>query len=288
MNWKSNKLTELKDQYIDQLSAIYSTSESRKLFFVLTEYFFGIDQIHLALEPDKRISESEMLVLHKAVKELLNHKPIQYVTGVASFFDMNLKVNESVLIPRPETEELVQLILQKEKKNHPAIIDIGTGSGCIALAIKKNMTEARVTAVDISIEALNVVRQNMQTHQVDIELLQMDILSPASYTGLSVFDVVVSNPPYVTQSDKEKMQKNVLDYEPAQALFVDDDQPLIYYEAIVQFCQKHLISNGRIYFEINEQKGSEVVRLMKENDYKKVMLHNDMHGKERFATAVKS
>lgn len=287
MRWKSNKLKELRDQYIGMLSSLYGEDESKQLVHILTEHLFGVTPVRIALKPEKRLSESEILQFHQAVKELLKHKPIQHITGHTTFLDLKLAVNESVLIPRPETEELVQLIVEREKNNSVRLIDIGTGSGCIALAFKKHTPEAQVTAADISAEALKIAGQNAQKQHLEIDLIRIDVLHPDSYAALPVYDVVVSNPPYVTQSDKKLMQKNVLDYEPATALFVEDENPLVFYVAILEFSRIHLANGGRIYFEINEQKGPDLVHLLEKHHYMEIALHLDMHGKERFLEAVK-
>ncbi len=288
MRWKSNNLKELRDQYVVMLSEVYGEAESKQLVHILTEHLFGVTPVRIALKPEKRLSESEILQFHQAVKELLKHKPVQYITGHTTFLDLKLAVNESVLIPRPETEELVQLIVEHEKNKQVRLIDIGTGSGCIALTLKKNLPKALVAAADISAEALRITVQNAQKHHLEIDLIRMDVLNPDSYAALPVYDVIVSNPPYVTQSDKKLMQKNVLEYEPETALFVEDENPLIFYKAILEFNRLHLANKGRVYFEINEHKGPEVARLLKEYKYTKINIHHDMHGKERLVEAKKA
>ena len=286
MRWKSNRLSELRQQYIDMLTPLYGKEESKQLADILIEHFFGITRVDQALDPEIRLSESEMLQLHKAVKELLSHKPVQYITGKAPFLDLTLNVNETVLIPRPETEELVQLILNNEQNTGIKIIDIGTGSGCIALAIKKHLPEAEVTAADISPEALETAMENSRLNGLDIRFEKMDMLNPETYASFPEYDVVVSNPPYVTESDKAQMQPNVLEHEPHSALFVADEKALLFYEAILDFCRTHLTANGRVYFEINESKGQEMASLLAKRGYGNISLHKDIHGKERFVSAV--
>lgn len=285
--WKNNLLKTLRSDYMKILSEKFGHDESKQLIDILIESFFGYSKVAMALNPDIRLSESEILKLHKAVKELLTNKPVQYITGNTLFLDLELEVNRSVLIPRPETEEFVNLIIDKEKSENLQIIDMGTGSGCIAIALKKYLPDSKITAIDISQEALRLAKRNSEHHQVFIDLLQIDILNPDSFKSLEPFDVVVSNPPYVTEHDKKLMQPNVLDYEPHSALFVKNDHPLQFYEAILQFCKTHLKVDGRVYFEINEQQGENVLQLIESNGFHQGELHTDIHGKNRFATAIK-
>lgn len=287
MNWRTNLLKDLKGQYIDLLSTKYSEAESRSLFEVLIEDFFSISRTRLALEPYLRLNESEILKLHMAIKELLNEKPVQYITGISHFHDLKLKVNESVLIPRPETEELVNLVLENEQSENLCVIDIGTGSGCIAIALKKELVKANVTAIDISLEALETAAYNSKMYDLDIIFQQINILEIDSYSDFPSFDLVISNPPYVTQSDKILMKKNVLDYEPHQALFVEDKNPLYYYSAILTFCNTHLNSGGRVYFEIHESKDAEMLQLLDDFNFNNVSIHLDIHDKKRFVSAHK-
>ena len=287
MKWKNNILNDLKSQYIELLSGKFDPSESKQFLDILIEDFYGITKVQLALEPELRISESEMLKLHWAIKDLLNNKPVQYITGVSCFQDMKLNVNESVLIPRPETEELVGLILDKETSENLSVIDIGTGSGCIALALKKHLSNSLITAVDLSANALLLAKKNALQNQLQVEFMQIDIVKPRSFDSLSKFDIVVSNPPYVTQSDKALMQKNVTDYEPHKALFVEDDNPLLFYKAILNFCKSHLNNQGRIYLEINEQQGDNILQLLEQHEYKNGKIYQDIHGKNRFVVATK-
>lgn len=287
MKWNNNTLKDLKRQYTELLSSKFNLLESKRFLDILIEDFFNISNIRLALEPDTKLSESELLRLHFAVKDLLNDKPIQYITGISHFHDLKLTVNESVLIPRPETEELINLILNEEQSEGLKVIDVGTGSGCIAIVLKKNLRNADVTAIDVSNDAIKVAEHNTINNKLNIAFKQIDILKTDSFSSFPMFDIVVSNPPYVTQSDKKLMQKNVVDFEPSQALFVDDKNPLIFYIAILNFCQIHLKNGGRIYFEINEHKGGEMLMLFERFNYQDANIHRDVHGKERFITASK-
>ncbi len=287
MIWKNNLLIDLRTAYQKMLSEKYGPGESKQLLDIVIESFFGYSRIGMALDPEIRLSESEILKLHTAVKELLANKPVQYITGKTQFLDIELSVNESVLIPRPETEELVHLIIDKEKSENLQIIDMGTGSGCIAVALKKYLPDSQVTAIDISREALKLAEQNGKLHQLIIDFQQIDILKLDAYKKFGEFDVVVSNPPYVTENDKKMMQPNVLDYEPHTALFAEDNNPLEFYKAILLFCQVHLKVGGRVYFEINELQGENVLQLIENYGFDHGELHIDIHGKERFVSAFK-
>jgi len=196
-------------------------------------------------------------------------------------------VNKAVLIPRPETEELVQLIIDNEKQRDLNILDIGTGSGCIAIALKKNIPFAQLFGIDISDAAIELASGNAENNELNIALKELNILDQMQWDLLGQFDIIVSNPPYVTHAEKSKMDKNVLDYEPHQALFVADNDALVFYEAILGFSENHLRQNGKIYFEINEAKGNEIVDLAKLKNFVNVKLHKDINGKNRFVSGSK-
>jgi len=287
MQWKTNKLIDLRKQYLEELSAFYDLTEAGSMLSILIQHFFSLSLSSLLSKPDFRLSESEMLQLHFAVKELKKYRPVQYIVGDTEFFGLPIKVNESVLIPRPETEELLELILSNEKEKGQKILDIGTGSGCIAIALSKNMSEAQLTGIDISNDALEIAAENCAINQTTIKFEQIDILDQNQWNLLEQFDLIVSNPPYVTHFEKNKMQENVLNYEPHLALFVPDNNALVFYEAILDFSMKHLNINGRFYFEINESKGDEIVKLAISKSFSKVKLHQDIHGKNRFISGSK-
>ena len=287
MQWKTNKLIDLRKQYLEELSAFYDLTEAESMLSILIQHFFSLSLASLLSKPDFRLSESEMLQLHFAVKELKKYRPVQYIVGDTEFFGLPIKVNEAVLIPRPETEELLELILSNEKAKGQKILDIGTGSGCIAIALLKNMSEAHLTGIDISADALELAAENCVNNQTTIKFEQIDILDQNQWKLLGQFDLIISNPPYVTHFEKNKMQENVLNYEPHMALFVPDNDALVFYEAILDFSVKHLNKNGRFYFEINESKGNEIVKLAKSKSFLKVRLHQDIHGKNRFVSGSK-
>ena len=289
MQWKTNKLIDLRNDYTEELIPIYGKEESEALLQILIKRYFKLSRTDLAINPDRRLSESEILRLHFAVKELKNHKPIQYILKHVDFLNTKILVNESVLIPRPETEELVQLIIQQEKNSDGLrILDIGTGSGCIAISLAKNLLNPSVTGVDVSEEALTTAKKNVFVNELMVAVKKFDILDPDGEETLGQFDIVVSNPPYVTREDKKLMKENVLKHEPHLALFVTENDPLLFYKAILYFADEGLKPRGRIYFEINELFGAAVKKLLTKNGYEKAHLYKDIFGKDRFVSGVKS
>ncbi len=288
MKWRTNKLKDLRDDYLHELTPLYGKEEAAALLGLLIERYFNKSRADLSLYPDFRLSESEILRLHFAVKELKNYRPIQYILKNVDFKDTRLMVNESVLIPRPETEEMVELIIEREKKEHGLrVIDIGTGSGCIAIALSKNLKNAEVFGIDISEKALSVAGKNAFVNEVMVHFRLMNILQPEEDILPGTFDVLVSNPPYVTESDKTSVGENVLRHEPHEALFVSDAQPLLFYRAILYFAGEKLKNGGRIYLEINERFGREVAGLVTQSGFADATVLTDMHGKDRFVTARK-
>lgn len=285
MQWTTNKLTDLKRLYIEELSGFYDKLEATTFLNILIRSFFGLLRTDLVTDPDYRLSESEMLKLHFAIKDLKKFKPIQYIIKKIDFLNTRIMVNESVLIPRPETEELVDLVLKHETRTGLRVLDIGTGSGCIAIALKKNLTEATVFGIDISKEALNLASKNAFINEVLLHFLKYDILVPKTVPDFKDLDIIVSNPPYVTKAEKADMKENVLRYEPHEALFVDNDDPVLFYKAIKYFTLEHLKKTGRIYLEINEKYGNEVKALFVD-DFSEVKLHSDIHGKDRFVSVI--
>jgi release factor glutamine methyltransferase len=287
MQWKTNKLTDLKKQYLNDLLPLYEKREAESLLAILVQHFFGLSRASLLAKSDFRLSESEMLQLHFAVKELKKYRPVQYIIGETEFFGLNIKVNDAVLIPRPETEELIQLIVANEKKQGLHILDIGTGSGCIAIALAKSLSKAQLTGIDISTAALELASENCAVHAVDILLMEMNILDRKTWNATTQYELIVSNPPYVTHAERSRMQENVLGYEPHQALFVPDDKPLLFYESIFEFSMNHLKKKGRFYVEINETKANAIAEMADARGFIDVIIHKDIHGKNRFVSGVK-
>lgn len=288
MNIRTNLLREIKKQYQKELAAFYGEQEAGSLMNVLVNHFFGLSRVDMSLKPDFRLTETEILKLHFAVKDLKKEKPVQYIIGETEFSGLKLKVTPDVLIPRPETEEMVELIVKdtlgKEKLK---ILDVGTGSGCIALALKKKLPFSVITAVDVSNAVLEVAKENSRLNKLDVELKNIDILDISSWQKLDRFDLIVSNPPYVTEEDKVLMKKNVTDFEPHLALFVTNEDPLLFYSIIAEFAINHLIEGGSLWFEINENLGDEVLSLLQEKGFVNMALHADLFGKARFVSSVR-
>lgn len=283
MKVPSNLVRDIRNYYCEQLCSIYDKNESNTLILILFEYYFNINRIKMSLEPELRLSESEMLKLHFAVKDLLKNKPIQYIIGETEFCDLKFKVNENVLIPRPETSELVRLIANSHQPSTISnILDIGTGSGCIAISLAKMIPQSNVYALDISEKALDVAKENAINNNVNITFIQDDILTKTQTLTQTKFDIIVSNPPYVRELEKIDMHNNILQWEPHNALFVSDEDPLIFYRSILEFSKKHLKENGEIWFEINEYLGKEMKALCEEVGLSNIEIYKDFRDKERF------
>ncbi len=286
---KSNNnpgLSELRDYIIKEIQAIYEYQESQAITYRLFEDIAGIQRKDITLYPDRKMEVAAQKHLMEAVASIMKHKPLQYVTGFAWFYDLKFIVNEKVLIPRRETEELVQWIISEQKeRNGLRILDIGTGSACIAITLALNLSGPEVLALDFAPEALEVAALNASKLKADIKTFRADILNPELKTKPDIFDIIVSNPPYVRESEKLAMQPNVLDYEPVQALFVKDEDPLIFYRAIAAFAARHLAEGGIVYVEINENLGAETLELFSEFGFKDVLLKKDMQGKDRMIKA---
>ncbi len=285
----TNKISDIFRHYLGLLSSIYDEQESKRMLNQLIQHFFNLDKIDLIKSPEFRLSESELLRLHFAVKELMQEKPLQQIIGEVEFLDLKIKVNAHVLIPRPETEELVQLIREREKfeGTEVRILDIGCGSGCISIALKKYFIMADVNGLDISEEALEVSRGNAALNNTNLKFIKADILNETSWDKLKNYQLIVSNPPYVRDSEKRLMSKNVLEFEPAKALFVTDADPLLFYRRIAEFCDVHLEKNGVLYFEINEAFGKETKEMLDSKGFKSIDILQDMQGKDRFVRALK-
>ena len=283
MKVPSNLVKDIRNYYCEQLCSIYDRDEANAMTLILLEHYFNIDRVKMALEPQLRLSESEMLTFHFAVKDLLKNKPIQYIIGETEFCDFKFKVNENVLIPRPETSELVHFIVNGQRStvnSQRSILDIGTGSGCIAISLAKLLPQNKVFALDISEKALEVAKENAINNDADVTFIHDDILSLKNKIDTK-FDIIVSNPPYVRELEKAEMRDNVLNWEPHNALFVSDNDPLIFYRKILEFAKTHLNENGEVWFEINEYLGKEMTELCNEMGFSQVEVFNDFRGKER-------
>ncbi|MFA8301267.1 MAG: peptide chain release factor N(5)-glutamine methyltransferase [Hyphomicrobiales bacterium] len=282
MKVRSNQIIDIKNYYLEELAKIYNHNEALQLIKIVFEHHMGIPPNQLALHYDDRLSESEMLKIHFTIKDLLKKKPIQYVLGNTSFLEHTFDVEENVLIPRPETEELILWIMENFNQNDKIkILDIGTGSGCIAISLKKAFPNAEVSAIDKFDTPLKVASQNAIKLDADINIIKCDILNESDRNQLGQYDIIVSNPPYVKNSEKQLMHNNVLDYEPHEALFVDDNDPLIFYKEIGKFGQNHLNEEGKIFFEINEALGKDMTQLMHQLGYNSCSIKKDIFNKDR-------
>ncbi|MBP6871017.1 MAG: peptide chain release factor N(5)-glutamine methyltransferase [Bacteroidales bacterium] len=273
---------ELKNRSIELLKAIYSERESRAIINSVFSDILGIDPLKAVVDPDMPVEPEKEILLMNCTRDLLSYKPLQYVTGKAYFLDLQLEVRPGVLIPRPETEELVSWIIRDQASAGPvSILDIGTGSGCIVLALGKRLPGAKLTALDISPAALEIARANAMKHAIPVSFIEIDIMDEGAWKHLGPFDVIVSNPPYVRESEKSLMQPNVLDYEPAVALFVGDDDPLRFYRAIAKFAGMKLSGKGFIYVEINEALVAETIAVFGQSGFKNSRVEKDLNGKDR-------
>lgn len=272
------------DFAMEELSGIYPEEEIRAITLWLFEDFLEVGRVDFQLNINKGMSESELLKFNFAIKDLKKGKPIQHVLGYTWFLDLKLQVNEHTLIPRPETEELVQLIIAEEKdKSTLKILDIGTGTGCIPLALEKAMPQHIYYGVDFKTEIIELAKSNAQTQNSNIKLEQLDILNEDLSQS---FDVIISNPPYVLESEKAEMHTNVLNFEPESALYVDDSSPLLFYERIITQAKEHLNIGGRLYFEINEKYGSQLSKLLMKHGFKSTQILKDFRGKNRFSQSI--
>lgn len=295
-------LKELQHIFHIELDAIYGQHEVDSFFYLCTEYYLSVPRIQLTLEPELTITKPETDTFFKVLEHLKQQKPIQYLLGETEFFGLPFKVNENVLIPRPETEELVDMIIRSVTSSTSTalsinsveksikILDIGTGSGCIAISLAKKIPNSKVYALDVSKEALKVAKQNAELNNVEINFIEASILDDLNwdlfFNDLE-FDVIVSNPPYVRNLEKQEIQPNVLDNEPHLALFVEDDNPLLFYKAITNFALKNLKPKGVLYFEINQYLGEETKALLTNANFENVELLKDLNGNDRMLKGEK-
>ena len=271
-------LQDFKLEMISELSSIYEMDELNSIFNLLSEDYLKIPRSKILLADEIDLNESNQNLFSSVLERLKTHMPIQYVLGKTTFMNLEFKVNSSVLIPRPETEELVRLML-KEDLDGKEVLDIGTGSGCIAISLTKNLHNAKVSALDISKDALEVALENAELNNVNIEFIHADIFE---YQSDKKYDVIVSNPPYVLESEKMLMKQNVLNHEPKIALFVDDINALKYYESVIKFSLNNLNSLGQIFFETNENYKDELNKLAQNYEYNIIEFKLDNHKKNRF------
>ena len=276
-------LKHYKKHFFDSLQDIQDEQEIESFFFILTEYLHNLKRVDVALNPNFEISEEEVEKWNAILAQLQQEKPIQYITGEAWFYGLRFEVNENTLIPRPETEELVEWIIESQKLKVQSqkleILDIGTGTGCIPISLKANLPQANVSAIDVSEQALEVAKRNAASNKAEINFIQANILEVQDLN--QHFDIIVSNPPYVRNLEKQEIKKNVLDYEPHLALFVEDNDALLFYRKIAQLALLNLTPNGLLFFEINQYLGNETVDLLESLGFKNIELKKDIYGNDR-------
>lgn len=284
-------------QFVKALSGIYSRREATIIADQVFDKVTGFTRLDRLTKTNQHLSISQQQELEEKLQELLAQVPLQYVTGEAWFYHLSFVVNEHVLIPRPETEELVEWILERTAANPRlknatpefpfTLLDIGTGSGCMAIALKKNLPAIQVIALDYSEKALQVARQNATFHQTEITFLQANILDPKIHELLPSVDLIVSNPPYISEKEKEEMQPQVTQHEPAMALFVPDENPMLFYKAILETGLQKLKSDGEIFVEIHEEREPEIRALLQQYGFKNIIIRKDLNERYRMAYGMK-
>jgi len=277
------------EDYRQQINGVYDTNETEAVTLLVVAEVTGLSRASIKAFPEKELVAEQAAQIKNILTELKTGKPIQYIFGVTEFYGLPFKVNPYVLIPRPETEELAEWIIEGErlkvKGERFSVLDIGTGSGCIAISLKKNLSNADVSAIDISEGALQTAKENALLNKVEVNFIHADILNIEPGNGITKYNIIVSNPPYVTLEDKKQMHSNVTDFEPHTALFVPEHDPLVFYRAIANFALKSLMDNGLLYFEINENLGNETVQLLADKGFKNIELRKDMSGRDRMIKA---
>jgi len=283
------KIKDYRAQFIQKLSPIYDSGEAESFFYLILEEKKQLKRIDLALNPDLTFSNDEIQLWNSILEQLKKEIPIQYLLGKTSFYGLDFEVNPAVLIPRPETEELVEWIIsynQIHKSTNPLrVLDVGTGSGCIAISLANNIPNAQVFAIDVSETALSTAKKNAEINEVNVTFIQKNILEVVSLSAVEglnhKFDIMVSNPPYVRELEKQEIKKNVLDNEPHLALFVEDNDALLFYKKIAELAQKSLSQNGKLFFEINQYLGKEMIDLLEKMNFKNIELRKDIYGNDR-------
>lgn len=277
------KIKQYRTQFIKELSPFYDAYEAESFFYLILEDKHQLRQIDLALNHELTFTESDFVIWDSLLAQLKKEVPIQYLLGKTSFYGLDFEVNENVLIPRPETEELVEWIINENTTNNKSkkikILDIGTGSGCIAISLAKNIPNAEVYGFDVSKKAIETAKRNAINNKVDVTFLFQDVLQLEELR--CNFDIIVSNPPYVRNLEKVEIKKNVLEYEPHLALFVDDNDALIFYRKIAELAKNNFVENGQLYFEINQYLGKETIDLLENMDFKNIELRKDIYDNDR-------
>lgn len=285
------KLKDIKVIFHTELDALHGKDEVNSFFYILTETYLDMNRLAFSLQPDIVITKEVEQRFLAALSKLKSEQPIQYILGKTEFFGLPFIVNEHTLIPRPETEELVRWVLSEQSKNTSSInlLDIGTGSGCIAISLAKSLVNANVYGLDVSKEALNIATKNAKLNEVKVDFVEADILNKERWDlefNELKFDSIISNPPYVRNLEKIQMKNNVLQNEPYLALFVEDNNPLVFYKAITEFASKHLKRGGHLYFEINQYLGKEMISLLEKFGFQDIELKKDLFANDRMICGV--
>ncbi|MBB6502853.1 peptide chain release factor N(5)-glutamine methyltransferase [Pedobacter cryoconitis] len=281
MNFKQLEL-----YFISELSSLYGEEEAKQLFYLVVEHVCGWNRGKLLTCSTESPDPGQMTAYESILVGLRQGRPVQHILAEAWFYGLKFKVSGAVLIPRPETEELIEWILETVNQTEDqvsSILDIGTGSGCIAITLKKNLENLAVTALDVSADALQIARENAMNNEVALNFIQTDILT---YSSPIKYDLIVSNPPYITETERAEMHQNVLQFEPHLALFVSNENPLVFYKGIADFALLNLQPKGKLFFEINEYLGQETVDMLKDKGFINIVLKKDMQGKDRMISCT--
>lgn len=283
-------LKEYRNIFNTTLSELYPKTEIDTFLGLLIEEYLGLNRVDLVIKADFKIDESKLIILNKVLKRLQKEEPIQYIIGHTEFFGYPLIVNQNTLIPRPETEELVAWIIDEVRNNSNysnkqiSILDIGTGTGCIPISLAKELNNAVISAIDVSEKAIEIAKKNAIENQVNINFITKDILQTTNLN--TQFDIIISNPPYVRNVEKKEINNNVLENEPHLALFVEDNNALIFYDKIADLAKNHLNKNGCLFFEINQYLGQETSTLLKSKAFKNIELRKDIFKNDRMLKAT--
>jgi release factor glutamine methyltransferase len=288
MRIRSNQYRSVMQFAMKELQGIYPLEEIKALMYWLFDEYLGVDKSQYILNPQKGMSESELLLFHFAIKDLKKGKPIQYIIGHTFFYGLKILVNEHTLIPRPETEELVEWVLENTKDEEPPlkILDLCTGTACICIALAHKMPEHQFWGGDFKYEILDLAGKNASFHKKEINFFKIDLINDV-FTKTHEFDIIAANPPYVLESEKQQMHQNVLAYEPKSALFVSNSNPLLFYDKILDFAVLNLKNSGTVFFEINENKSLDIEYLLLKRAFHNIEFKNDFSGKIRFVKAQK-
>lgn len=285
MNKKSNTIAGLSENIRKSLSELYPESEIEQFIFLIFNHLLKYSKIDIHLNAQAQVSDEIFQQTTLITSQLKDFQPIQYIIGETEFYGLRILLNQHVFIPRQETEELVQWIISNSHGKHIRILDMGTGSGCIAVAMARFILNSTVDALDISLQALEIAEKNAFMNGVRVNFLQYDILGDEDFPFDGVYDIIVCNPPYVLMSEKDLAGRNVIGFEPHTAIFVDDDNPLIFYHSVAKTGMRYLREGGHLYLEINESLGREVMSLLKDYGYTEILLKKDISNKDRMIKA---